>query len=60
MRCGNQTKLPTRIYFINHGNNVYGPYRSRPTGTVKGLVDPSSATIVSFLCDINGNYIKEE
>ena len=58
MRCGNQTKLPTRIYFINHGDNVYGPYRSRPTGTVKGLNDPT-ATIVSFLRDIKGNYIKE-
>jgi hypothetical protein len=60
MRCKNQTKLPTRIYFINYGNKVYGPYISRPTNTIKELGDPNSATLVSFLRDTKGNYIKED
>lgn len=59
MRGKNQTKLPNKIYFIEYGSQVFGPYTSRPTGIAKKLLIPELAIIITYVKDNDGNYIKQ-
>jgi len=56
MRGKYQNKLPDKIYFVDNGHNILGPYIKMPTLIIKRMFVPP--TLIIYVKDEHGNYIK--
>jgi hypothetical protein len=57
MRGQYQNKLPNKLYFINDGYRILGPYIKKPSTIMKRLLNPRG--LIIYVKDEFDNYIKQ-
>jgi hypothetical protein len=56
-RGQHQHGLPKKLYYIDRGTVVLGPYAKRPTLMLKNSLN---GVLVEYVLDANENYIKQK